>query len=49
MKPPKSRSRLINGDAQLTTIIDPFSFLSDEDFFDSEEEMSQAPDEGQCQ
>ena len=49
-RPPKSHTQLIQGDARLTTIIDPFSFLADEDFFDSdEEEIPESPDEGQCQ
>lgn len=49
IRPPKSRTRLIQGDAELTTIIDPFSFLANEDFYSEEEETPEAPDEGQCQ
>jgi hypothetical protein len=48
-RPPKSRTQSIKGDAQLTTLIDPFVFLTDEDFLFSEEEIPETPDEGQCQ
>lgn len=45
--PPKSRTQSIKGDAHLTTLIDPFSFL--EYLFNVEdllpEEISQPPDE----
>jgi hypothetical protein len=46
MIPPKS-TRSENGDAKLTTLIDPFLFL--EDLFGEEPLDEEAPDEGQCQ
>jgi hypothetical protein len=44
----KSRMQSIKGDAQLTTLIDPFSFL--EDLFEQQElSDEETPDQGQCQ
>lgn len=50
-RPPKSRTQSIKGDAQLTTLIDPFSFLEDlfKDVDLSEGEISEAPDKGKLQ
>ena len=46
--PPQSRTQSIKGDAQLTTIIDPFSFL--EDLFEQQDlSDEETPDEGICQ
>ena len=44
---PRSNTRSVKGDAQLTTVIDPFSFL--EDFWEEELLDEESPEEGQCQ